>query len=408
MKNKPTVRLFLWGGIAFWVLVMLLLSNNLATVFFQEKTTLSEIHENTSPPPVRQIPDERIENSELKNMARSFLEQGVSAFKEQRYDDALASFEAGLRYAEDDIGLLLSHGTTCLTISEYDGAKDAYERVLALDPNNLQALKALGELYYLINEPENAEIVWSQAAALDPGDAVLKERLSTLRKQLSAVASFNVDENNHFAIAYDGMSMPALSYTILGIMEDAYYEIGGRLYLYPKRQIAVTLMTEEAFFDITGFPEWTSGLYEGQIKIPVSGADPEDLKEVLYHEFVHAVLFDQIGKRCPWWLNEGLAQYFSHTDQNREFGPEDASFLRNTGLSEHGEVLKMNRKDASRAYASALSAVRFLVDTHGEPNLQRIIEGMSEGKSFETAFWTATGYSFEAFEEDWKRHALGE
>jgi tetratricopeptide (TPR) repeat protein len=416
MKNRQIVRLLMLVFIAFLALAPVLLSKNDSAFFFLKKTPLSKIPQKNMShlemDRLNNLPDQDGKKSDIRDMALSYRKIGVSAFKEHRYEDALASFEEGLRYDQDDIGLLLSMAATCLTISEYDRAKNTYERILALDPNNVQALKELGELYYLINEPENAEIVWSQAAALDPDDALLEERLSKLRKQLSAVEDFDLDENIHFAITYDGISMPDLSYTVLGIMEDAYYEIGGRLYIYPKRQISVTLMTKETFFDITGFPDWTSGLYEGQIKIPVSGADPDDLKEVLYHEFVHAVLYDQIGTRCPWWLNEGLAQYLSDTDGNQNdeqaIVHENASFVRETGLSEHGDVLKMNRKNAGLAYASALSAVRFLVDSHGEPNLQRIIESMSEGESFESAFWTATGYSFEEFEKDWKRHATGD
>ena len=102
-----------------------------------------------------------------------------------------------------------------------------------------------------------------------------------------------------------------MKYAVLDILESAYYDIGAQLEAYPKRQIAVTLLTREAYFDITGSPHWTAGLYEGQIKIPVANADHSSLKIVLSHEYVHAVIFDLMGPHCPWWLIEGLAQYFS-------------------------------------------------------------------------------------------------
>lgn len=345
-----------------------------------------------------------------EDTAQYYREMGLSAFKEQRYQDALDSFEEGLRYVGDDLGLQLSLAATYLTISDYDMAEEAYERVLAMDPDNLQALKELGQLYYLKNDPENAEIVWNHAALLDPNDALLAKRLSTLRKQISAVEDFDMDENSHFTVTYDGESMPQLEYSVLEIMEKAYYDVGGRLYLYPKRQISVTLMTQEVFFDITGTPTWTSGLYEGQIKLPVAGADPDDLREVLTHEFVHAVIFDQIGQKCPWWLNEGLAQYLSKTEGNQgNIGggnPEDASSQQMLRLSEYGNAMKMDQKDAARAYASALSAVRYFVESYGETNLQKIIEFMADGESFEEAFWISTGYSFEEFESNWIRHGI--
>lgn len=71
------------------------------------------------------------------------------------------------------------------------------------------------------------------------------------------------------------------------------------------------LLTNRAFFDITGSLEWAGGVYEGQIKIPVDKYDAALLRIVLTHEYVQAVIFDRLSFRCPWWLNEGLAQYLS-------------------------------------------------------------------------------------------------
>lgn len=420
MKNKSIGQLLLWGGIVLFGTLLFPFLKEVTEISQKDGKRYSDIGESAAShlragrwekalDDLLPLVDQQGEDPDIKySIAQCYNELGVSAFKERRYEDALSDFEEGLFYIEDDPGLLLNLATTCLTIHDYDHAQEAYKHVIALDPNNVQALKELGELYYLINEPESAEIVWGQAVVLDTNDALLKKRLSTLRKQLSAMEALDVDENVHFTITYDVETMPQLAYTVLETMEDAYYEIGSRLHIYPKRQISVSLMTKEAFFDITGSPDWTSGLYEGQIKIPAAGADPEDLKEVLYHEFVHAVLFDQIGKKCPWWFNEGLAQYLSDTGGNRgdirETDSESVSSQPVVGLSDYSDVLKMNNTNASRAYASALSAVRYLVEFYGEPNLQRIIESMSEGESFETAFWIATGYSFENFEADWKRY----
>ncbi len=415
-------RIFLWSVIAFAGLAIFQFSKNVTKVFTIEGMPITGIQETTAShlqagrwndaldeliPSI----DQGDEDPNIKYIiARCHKELGLSAYNERRYDDALAHFEEGLWHVEDDTGLQLSLAVTYLTIADYEHAETAYERLLALDPNNLQALKELGELYYLTSEPDKSEILWSQAVALDPKDARLKKRLSTLRKQLASVEAFNVDENLHFTIRYDGVSMPQLEYAVLEIMEEAYYDIGSRLHIYPKRQISVTLMTGETFFDITGSPEWTSGIYEGQIKIPVAGAGPGDLEEVLFHEFVHAVLFDQLGKNCPWWFNEGLAQYLSDADgggaDTRKKDSKDASFRHDVRLSEYAGVSMAGKEAAARAYASALSAVRHLVNSYGEPGIERIIESLSDGKSFESAFWIATGYSFEEFEDDWKRTGI--
>jgi tetratricopeptide (TPR) repeat protein len=339
-------------------------------------------------------------------IAQCYKNIGVTSFKEDRYDDALADFEDGLWYDEDDLDLQLCLAATCLTVSKYDRAETVYENVITLEPDNALALKKLGEIYYLRNDLENTEIVWSQALAIDPDDAVLEKKLLKLRKEFSVSDDFDTDEDLHFSIVYDGESTPQLGHDVLEILDDAYYDIALKLKLHPKRQVSVTLLTKEAFFDITESPQWSSGWYEGQIKIPAANAEADALREILVHEYVHAVIFDHVGHNCPWWLNEGLAQYLSKTDSDiiniLDSNPDNSLSLNEITRFTHGALNSMDRDEASHAYAASLSAVSFLFDDYGETILQEIIESMSEGKTFNASFEIATGGTFEGFETEWR------
>lgn len=341
-------------------------------------------------------------------IAWCFREQGVAAFLDHRYEDAAVLSESGLMYMVNDADLHLVLGAARLAQSNYEAAEAAFIKVLALNSANVEAHKQLGEIHYLRNELEKAEEVWSRAHAFDPGDATLEKRLAALRKQLRLNETLDTDDSLHFSVTYDGEMMPRLEYTVLETLESAYYDIGGKLQIYPKRLISVTLLTRQHFFDVTGSPDWTAGLYEGQIKIPVAGADPDRLKRTLYHEYTHAVLFDQIGSRCPWWINEGLAQYLSDDGIDKTVTGYSARGERlqpnGVSLSALGSVFKLDEGMVAQSYAMALSGVRYFVASFGEATIQKIIMLMAEGNSFETAFHTATGYSFDWFEDDWRRN----
>ena len=93
------------------------------------------------------------------------------------------------------------------------------------------------------------------------------------------------------------------------MLEVAYWSIGGALRTYPPQPITIVLYTQEQFQDITRFPAWAAGAYEGQIRVPVQGALDRrgELERMLPHESVHALVAALGGRTVLVWLNEGLA-----------------------------------------------------------------------------------------------------
>lgn len=342
-------------------------------------------------------------------IALCYHELGMAAFRGKRYDEAAELFEAALIYVDNNPDIHLALGVAYFNQSNYEAAELAFEKVLALDDSSYVGYKQLGQIYYLKDDVEGASKAWSKAVELNPSDNSLQKRLSTLQKQIRLSEKFDSDVNHLFSVYYDGEAMPDVKYTVLDILESAYYDIGAQLKAYPKRQIAVTLLTRQAYFDITGSPHWTAGLYEGQIKIPVFNANVNSLKSVLAHEYVHAVIFDLMGPNCPWWLNEGLAQYFSESENQKD----QKVALAKQRLKEGSESILSHlpgcfgngREAAAGAYAVAFSAVEYFIDRYGEAMLRRVLDQMAAGKNFSAALNDAYGIDFAQFENDW-RNAL--
>jgi hypothetical protein len=142
--------------------------------------------------------------------------------------------------------------------------------------------------------------------------------------------------------------------------------------------------------------------------VPVDNYDPKRLRIVLTHEYVHAVIFDRLSIRCPWWLNEGLAQYLSgDRSGNKQKLELVAQFIKQGGdpsLEElPGDLFKAgDSKSVQLAYAQALSAVQYFADNFGIADVQYAIDLMAEGRDFGSVIGQITGYSFAEFQEKWK------
>lgn len=335
-----------------------------------------------------------------------YKELGILAFEAKRYGEAIELFETALITVDDDPDTYLSLGIAHFSKLDYNAAESAFEKVVALDGDNYMAYKQLGHIYYLKDDATGASRAWTKAIELNPKDQSLRKKVAALQKQISVSESFESDSNHLFSVYYDGDALPDMKYRVMDILESAYYDVGARLKAYPKRQIAVTLLTRNDYFDITGSPQWTAGLYEGQIKIPVVNVDYNSLQCVLTHEYVHAVIFDLMGPRCPWWLNEGLAQYYSEHDTQRDRKRGLAvKYLKGDQpmLARLPECLGTHREAIAGAYAMAYSAVVYFVDTYGDAMLCRVINLMASGKNFSDALNDAYGIDFIRFETDWRR-----
>jgi hypothetical protein len=62
------------------------------------------------------------------------------------------------------------------------------------------------------------------------------------------------------------------------------------------------------------------------------------------------------------------------------------------------------RSDAALAYGTADRAFRHLLDRHGEGSVRAILDRLSEGRDFSSAFRTATGTPVAAFERAFRAH----
>jgi len=339
-------------------------------------------------------------------LAYCYENLAAAAFKQKKYREAVNQLDQARQYVNDEPEIYVGLGICYFQFSQYAEAEHYFKEALRLNPKHLHAHKKIGEIYYLTADIVQALYHWEEALELDPADKALKKRLDNLKKLQELSRDFETEIDTVFLVSFDGEKNLQLRGNVMDILGQVYMKIGQELNLYPNRQVRVVLLANQEFFDITGSPDWAGGVYEGHIKVPVGNYNLDILKIILCHEYIHAVIYDRLAHRCPWWLNEGLAQYFSGDKQGNKQKLEIAAALLSQGnvpsLMDLPGNMGQDKKKAQMAYSLALSGVHFFMEKFTIFEMQAVLDLMAEGKSLEKALEEITAFTFKEFEQEWK------
>ena len=152
------------------------------------------------------------------------------------------------------------------------------------------------------------------------------------------------------------------------------------------------------------------GVSFGSTGVVLVLGDIARVKGVTAHEVVHFLVDQAMGgvsRLIPSWLNEGLAEY-----GNPEPSPLFDLALA-TALS-GGELLPLTSltvppgqpRDVILFYGESKSVVTYMVDTHGEEPMRRLLAGLRDGLSIDSALEAAYGFDRVGLEARW-RESIG-
>jgi hypothetical protein len=169
----------------------------------------------------------------------------------------------------------------------------------------------------------------------------------------------------------------------------------------------------DAFYDVLGPAqrENVGGVALAEIRtmfanIPPSAGNDPWVGIVVPHELTHLV-FDTATRNPyhepPHWLNEGLAVYLSEG-----YGAGARASVE--GAARRGELMPLRAivgrfpttgDRFSLAYDESVSAIDYLIRTHGQDALVQLIRSYADGVSDDEAFSAALGVDAAGFEAGW-------
>lgn len=220
-----------------------------------------------------------------------------------------------------------------------------------------------------------------------PGNAQTAELLETPRFTLYFPSSQKTGEP-------EVRNLVANTVTIL---DETYSELSNRFGARPQNKVVFRFLSPEEFRDYTGAPAWTSAMYlRGEVSIPIPrdrALNAADLRRAIRHEYVHAAVSELSGKKCPAWLDEGIAQLFEG-EVNPLLGPSLRGWIRKNEplpLSWlRAGFMTLEDNIVPVAYAQSLFATRLLAANGGEKNIADYFillrRGVEPSKAFLSAF----------------------
>src|SRR5258708_10592804 len=168
----------------------------------------------------------------------------------------------------------------------------------------------LGFVQFASDHTPDAIRSWKKSLALRP-DAPVREYLAAAGRNSTAESDFSQRESSHFNLHFEGKdTSETFRRDLLATLDSEYDDLVRDLGYSPRNNIAVTLYTQQTFFDVTRAPSWTGAINDGKLRIPVSGASSvtPELARLLKHELTHSFISQMSSNPCPTWLNEGIAQ----------------------------------------------------------------------------------------------------
>lgn len=187
---------------------------------------------------------------------------------------------------------------------------------------------------------------------------------------------------------------------LLGVDESVPIDF----YVYAER---------DAFYDVIGpaLQENVGGLAIPEIRTLFANIAPSEVADpwvslVVPHELTH-IVFDTATRNAyhepPHWLNEGLADYLAIGYASDARNNVERAVAKSDLMPLRALVLRFpsTADRFSLGYDESVSAVDYLIRTHGQDALVKLIRSYADGVADDDAFSAALGVDTAGFEAGW-------
>lgn len=327
-------------------------------------------------------------NAELT--AAAYFIAGKHEFERGDINQARQYYETALRFRPDNSTILTYYAALLVRTGNAESAVPYAERAVRSAPHSPDALVALGYAQFYTNRTQEAIQSWKKSLQARP-DPAIEHLVARAEREVKAEAGFSQHESSHFTLRFEGkQTSETMRRELITVLESDYDDLVRTLGVTPRSSIPVELYTEQAYFDVTRAPAWTGAVNDGKLRIPISGISSvtPELARTLKHELTHSFISQIAAGRCPYWLNEGIAQLMEPKTVDSEGHILSQLFHAQRQIPLNmleGSFMRLSSAGASIAYAESLAAAQYISDTYGMSDLQRILERIGQGSSTEAA-----------------------
>ncbi|MBJ6749284.1 peptidase MA family metallohydrolase [Geomonas anaerohicana] len=320
---------------------------------------------------------------ELKHqLAFTYSELAKRDLQAGRYAQAGENFKQAHELIPDSKELALMRGIALYLNKDYSVARD--ELIQAGEGS--ESLVYQGKISYDTGDLPGALELWRRAKELDPANKVLATLIEKAERELPVESRMDKGYSSMFDLGFDAELPPGLSAEVLDALESAYNAVGADLGVFPTTRIPVLLYTRKDYSSVTAGPDWSGGLYDGKIRLPVGGITKltPQLRAIIFHEFTHVLVAELTRGNVPTWFNEGLAEI----EGRKEYVPRVPE-VRGNHLIPMATLTKgftgMAGTEAGLAYQQSYLMTRFMADRYGWYAVQQVLKYLGQGNNMDAA-----------------------
>jgi tetratricopeptide (TPR) repeat protein len=321
------------------------------------------------------------------------------------YETAAKYMARAASFLPENAIIQTHYGSVLLRLGRLKDAEAVADRAVHLDPQMASAFAVLGFAEYQLSKTKEAVVALQRSLKLEP-NAQVAEILKKAQRELAAEGDFTQENSSHFTMRYEGgQAPPAFRREILQTLEHHFDDLSRDFNFVPRETIHVVLYNDKQYFDVTQAPSWAGALYDGKLRMPISGltAMTSDLSRVLKHELTHSFITAIAKGRCPTWLNEGIAQ-LEEPRSSRSQGSRLAALYttqHNIPLNQlEASFTQFSTAEANVAYVQSLTAVEYIRDTYGLTQLIEVVKRLGDGQSTESALRSSIHSGYGQLEQE--------
>lgn len=202
--------------------------------------------------------------------------------------------------------------------------------------------------------------------------------VKALQKEFNSDQSITKLYGVRVALRFDTDAIPVeTARQMIGIIDETLAQVSQQLGCPNEEKVITIAQTWEAYRASVGAVEWSGGMYDGRIRVPMDRGKGMDAnsRRTLAHEATHACL-STFG-RLPQWVHEGLAQKLSGASLPPAARAAIAAAAHDGKLVPLSQLSGgwggLNSQEAGLAYAQALAAADLLLKDFGNDGVRNIL-----------------------------------
>lgn len=334
-----------------------------------------------------------------EQLAVAYNNYAVSLGNEGRWDMAVEQLQEAIKldgaseqFSKNLANIYLNKAHDMFKRHKLQEAKEAANQATALNAQSAEAYLLLGEIEYSGQRLKEAKAAWQRSLELDPSQTELAKRFLQVTEELPVESKFERLAQAYFDLRYEEGVQQVASFDIRDALFQARREVGSDFSYWPTHKTIVLIYSAASFHALRQeTPDWVGGQFDGKIRVPLPDGqlDPSTVKQILYHEYTHALIYDLSAGKCATWLNEGLAEYEGRRGQSGLLTQLTQAFRSQQLVpwaelsSQFSAELPVDR--VALAYQEAHSVAAYLISRYGFWRIRRILKAIGNGTAWERA-----------------------